>query len=124
MNNTFFINLSNHPSLNWTQEQKQAALELGRIIDFPFPNVQANWTKEEIDSKAKEIVTQVHQQVEGDTIGTTIHVMGEMNMTFCLVKKFQKIGYRCVASTTERNTTINPDGSKTSVFHFVAFREY
>ena len=38
-----FINLSNHPSLKWNEDQKKAALEMGgRIIDMPFPPVPAD----------------------------------------------------------------------------------
>jgi hypothetical protein len=33
-------------------------------------------------------------------------------------------GLRCVASTTERRAVDHPDGSKTSEFRFVRFREY
>ncbi len=36
----------------------------------------------------------------------------------------EKLGILCVASTTERIVTDNPDGSKTTVFMFVQFRPY
>lgn len=122
--NTFFINLSNHPSANWDEEQLTAARQLGEVIDVPFPDVHPEMTPKDINKQADAIVCQVHQMVKGDTVGTTIHVMGEMTMTYALVKAFKDVGYRCVASTTERKATNNPDGSKTSMFCFCAFREY
>lgn len=36
----------------------------------------------------------------------------------------EKRGILCVASTTERIVTENPDGSKTTVFRFIQFRPY
>lgn len=33
-------------------------------------------------------------------------------------------GIKCVASTTERDTVMTPDGKKISQFKFVQFREY
>lgn len=122
--NTFFINLSNHPSADWNEDQLTAARQLGEVIDVPFPDVHPELTPKDINKQADAIVCQVHQMVIGDTVGTTIHVMGEMTMTYALVKAFKDVGYRCVASTTERKTTNNPDGSKTSIFSFCAFREY
>lgn len=122
--NTFFINLSNHPSADWTEEQLEAARKLGQIIDVEFPDVHPDWEAQEIERQTKTIVSQVHQMVNGDTIGTTIHVMGEMNMTYNLVHSLTSIGYRCVASTTKRDVESKPDGSKISTFHFVAFRDY
>ena len=43
------INFTNHPSENWSLEQRQMALELAdEIIDVPFPIVDAKATEEEI----------------------------------------------------------------------------
>lgn len=122
--NTFFINLSNHPSASWKEDQLNAACQLGEVIDVPFPDVRPDWDAQRIHAEAKVVVGQVHQLVGGDTIGTTIHVMGEMTLTYALVKAFSEVGYHCVASTTERETIDNPDGTKLSKFHFAGFRDY
>jgi hypothetical protein len=36
------INLSNHPSANWTTEQLIVAKTFGEIVDLPFPNTSLN----------------------------------------------------------------------------------
>ena len=54
----------------------------------------------------------------------TIHVMGEMTFTFMVITRLKELGIKCVASTTERKTTYNDDGTKVSEFQFVKFREY
>lgn len=53
-----------------------------------------------------------------------IHVMGEMTFVYQFVKLATAAGLRCVASTTERRAVDHPDGSKTSEFRFVRFRDY
>ena len=35
-----FINLSNHRSENWGNDQIEAASRFGEIVDLPFPNVE------------------------------------------------------------------------------------
>ena len=55
-----FVNFSNHPVERWGKEQKQAAQEFGEIRDFPFPDVPAVTTTEEIirmaEKCSKEII--------------------------------------------------------------------
>lgn len=118
-----FINLSNHPSSTWDEKQLAAAREYGEIVEFPFPAVPAEATTEKLEDIAQDLLEQVGVITKKNT-NSTIHVMGEMNLTFSIVKKFQQSCYRCVASTTTRNTVDNPDGTKTSKFQFVQFREY
>jgi hypothetical protein len=55
---------------------------------------------------------------------SAIHVMGEMTFVHQFVKRATAAGLRCVASTTERLAVDHPDGSKTSEFRFVRFRDY
>ena len=40
--NNIFINLTNHPSNEWSSEQLLAAEKYGKVIDIPFPNVPAD----------------------------------------------------------------------------------
>lgn len=118
-----FINLSNHPSFDWDEKQLAAAREYGVVVDVPFPAVPAEATTEELEAIAQDLLEQVGVITKKNT-DSTIHVMGEMNLTYILVGRLQHLGYRCVASTTVRNTVDNPDGTKTSKFQFVQFREY
>lgn len=69
----------------------------------------------------KECVETVLGLMEGDTV---VHVMGEMTFTHNLVNALKERGLTCLASTTERNTIMTPDGKKISEFKFVQFREY
>ena len=112
-----FLNLSNHPSANWTPEQLDAAG--GTVVDMPFPQVDPDGDEAYIENLADEYLQKV---LAMDNI-SVVHIMGEMNFTFALVKKLKTHGIRCVASTTQRET-VEKDGLKISKFKFIRFREY
>lgn len=117
-----FLNLSNHPSANWSAEQTEAATHLyGEIIDLPFPVVDPAGDEKYIADLADEYCQKVLALAEGKNI--TVHLMGEMTLTFALLKRLQAHGILCVASTTQRKT-VEENGVKTSIFQFVKFREY
>lgn len=118
-----FVNLSNHPSSDWSNEQKVMASRYGEIVDVPFPPVPSS-----CDGKDME-------KLENKTMGAiikaaypakevTVHVMGEMTLTFRIVSQLKARGIRCVASTSERTAEELGNGEIISQFHFVAFREY
>ena len=116
-----FINLTNHPSTEWSEEQLDAARQYGEIVDIPFPIIEPEWTKADIMRSVKVYVEMIMGLKADETV---IHVMGEMTFTHNLVNAMKAQGITCVASTTERNTIITPDGKKVSEFKFVQFREY
>lgn len=117
------INLSNHPSAKWSDEQTQAAIkQYGSVVDIPFPQVDSNGDEEYIASLAEEYVSKVLDTV-ADSFAT-VHLMGEMTLTFTLVCRLQRLGYSCVASTTERAVREFDDGSSEVQFKFVRFRTY
>ncbi|MCQ2258598.1 MAG: CRISPR-associated protein [Bacteroidaceae bacterium] len=117
-----FINLTNHPSAKWGEEQIKAALQYGEIEDVSFPMVQSNATHEEIQALAEDM----HQSIVGKHCNNiaAVHIMGEFTLCYALIQLFKADGIKCIASTTERIVTDNPDGTKTSSFKFVQFREY
>lgn len=117
-----FINFSNHPSKNWSQEQLEASKVYGEIIDLPFPNVFPNASEKDLQSLTNQYVQKITSM--GKDYQTTVHIMGEMTFTYAVVSKLKDKGIKCVASTTERKTTYNDDGTKLSEFSFVKFREY
>ena len=123
MNETkpIFINLSNHPSSGWSGEQLSAARSFGEIMDMAFPMVDPHDTADGISLLARECVEHILEQ--GDPDSLTVHIMGEMTLTYSIVAALTRLGVRCVASTTERIVT-EVDGKKVSEFHFVQFREY
>lgn len=115
-----FINFSNHPSNGWLKEQLIAAKDYGEIVDMDFPNINPEFTSKMICNLADEAVNTITSY--GKDI--TVHIMGEMTFTYAVVSRLKAMNIKCVASTTERNTIITPDGKKVSEFKFVQFREY
>ena len=123
MKNRFmFINLSNHPSTNWSKEQLAAAQEYGEIKDLPFPNIDENLDEEGIDTLTNKYIEMIKELSGGEPC--TVHIMGEMTFTYALVNKLKALGFNCLASTTKRDVEIMPDGSKQVKFHFCRFRKY
>lgn len=114
-----FINLSNHPSKNWSAEQLAAANSFGEIKDLAFPNVSPAADESDIEELASETIKSLPPNQN-----LTVHVMGEMTLTYAIVSILKTRGIRCVASTTERIVTDNHDGTKTTTFKFFKFREY
>lgn len=124
IHNDMLINISNHPLASWSREQRQAANSLyGEIVDLPFPNVNPMCSELEIDCVANDLCDRI-KEISPDASAAVAHVMGEMTLTFSLVVKLQKLGYKCVASCTERDVVMNPDGTKTARFSFAQFRPY
>lgn len=118
---SLFINLSNHPSAEWGEAQLEAAREYGEITDIAFPQVPPESDTKEIAKIAEDTVSQITSTYRDNDI--TVHVMGEMTLTFAIVEQLKASGIRCVASTTQRIATMHND-IKTSEFTFVKFREY
>ena len=116
------INLSNHPSSKWSEEQLLAAKEYGEVTDVPFPTVDPDGDETYICQLASEYEGKIKDiAVDYDV---TIHVMGEMNFTYSFVKRMQCLGIKCVASTTKRIVKELKSGEKITKFQFVRFRNY
>lgn len=116
-----FINLTNHPSATWSEEQLKAARQYGEIVDLHFPIIEPAFSRDDILQLVGECVETIMGIKEGETV---VHVMGEMTFTYNMVNALKNVGITCLASTTERNTIMTPDGKKISEFKFVQFREY
>lgn len=115
-----FINLSNHPSEGWSKEQLAAAQKYGEVVDIHFPNIEPTFSTSMVNSLA-EITVDTITALGKDIV---VHIMGEMTFTYAVISRLKSMGITCLASTTERNTIIAPDGKKISEFKFVQFREY
>lgn len=118
-----FVNLSNHPSVDWSEEQKKAALAYGGIIDVPFPSVPSSCSDKVMQKLADKAVGAVGKAAY-PAREVTVHVMGEMTLTYRIVNKLKARGIRCLASTSDRVANDLGNGEKISQFHFVEFREY
>ena len=115
-----FINLTNHPSSGWSQDQLNAAQKFGEIVDISFPVIEPFFSKAEVDELADITV----EEIKNLDKNPVVHVMGEMTFTYAIVERLKARGLSCVASTTERLVKMMPDGKKISEFKFVQFREY
>ena len=126
------INLSNHPSAQWQEAQKEAAMrDYGYIKDLSFPEVKPEASLEEVETLAKKYVVDClacfdenRKYAQKNDKPDAVHVMGEMTFTYQFVHQMSREGVLCVASTTRRNTKDLPDGEKLFKFNFVGFRPY
>lgn len=121
------INFSNHPIEKWSIEQRETALMLyGEIVDLQFPQINPAATLEEVKNVVADFAARVITLFKNRKTDTSnvIHLMGEYTFTYQFAKEMEKLQMQCVASTTERIVSENPDGSKTTVFMFVKFRPY
>lgn len=124
--NRLFINLSNHPTKNWSDQQLMSAEEYGEVIDMRFPEVDPDASEIDLDCLACEVVDRImlrSRRYEGTADEMTVHVMGEMTLTYRIVELLKDEGVLCLASTTRRNV-VEDGNSKTSVFEFRQFRRY
>lgn len=118
-----FINLSNHPSQDWSSEQLKVARQFGGdIVDIPFPSVPAVAGEDDITSLAKEYAADMVSRYEPRQ--DVFHVMGEMCFSFALIRLLQQAGFVCVASTSERIVREVKPGYKEVFFKFIRFRQY
>lgn len=118
-----FVNLSNHPSPEWSDTQRQAALacapDLTQIIDVPFPAVEPDADEAQITSLVNALCESIP---EGASYAM---VSGEYTLTFALVRALQRQGITCVAATTRREVFVDEaSGDTLRRFTFARFREY
>ena len=139
------INLSNHSSTNWSDEQKKEALRLfGGLTNMVFPLIDPNLDTNAIEKLADEYLRQIRlfqlnltdslipylfHNEQNDKVShqtespLVVHLMGELTFCFALASRLQQYDIRCVVSTTERIAD-EQNGLKLSQFNFVKFRDY
>jgi hypothetical protein len=122
-----FFNVSNHPSVKWSPEQRQAALELiggeGDIQDVPFPFVRPEADDEELDNLAVSLVRNITYR---DPDRFAAMVSGEYALTVLLLAKLTSLEVPVFVATTKRVSTEKVEGGKTTqevIFKFVQFRK-
>lgn len=116
-----FLNLSNHPSSSWSEGQLAAARQYGEVVDMEFPAVGPDADETTIEALAEKYEKQIMALAKDKRL--TVHIMGEMTFTFCLVERLKRKGIACMASTTNRQVE-ECEGQKLSTFQFVRFRNY
>ncbi len=118
------INLTNHPSTQWDEEQLQAAIHYGECVDIPFPSVDPEGDEEYLDRLTDEYLQKIMDIANNNNSSITVHLMGEMTFTVSLVEKLQNVGITCISSTSKRESMDLGNGEKNITFKFVRFREY
>lgn len=117
------INLTNHPSTQWSERQLAATSVYGDIIDMPFPTIDEMADEAYIDALADEYLQKILASAKDKDV--TVHLMGELTFTFALLKRLQEHGIPCVASTSKRIVKEESAGRKGEViFQFERFRRY
>lgn len=118
-----FINLSNHPSSQWGDDQLAAARKLGKIVDMNFPPIDPQTPPERIQNYAKSTFSFI--RALGKPV---VMVQGEFTFTYQLVRLLQEAGIRAVVSCSKRVSEeyVNETGAtvKISSFRFEGFRDY
>jgi hypothetical protein len=123
--NSKFINISNHPSTEWGNEQLKMAYEIAdEIVDISFPAVDPAESDAKLRQLCSEIVFLLESLSDNNTLNHSVHVMGEMRLTFLIVKTLQANGYRCYASAGLRDVSTLKDGRMIRKFRFHSFKEY
>lgn len=118
------INLSNHSSDRWLEEQKSQACEHWvSVLDMNFPSIDPKATTAEVKAVAEEYCQRCIELLATGEKPSAVHLMGEMVFCYHLATLLKEKGVCVVASTTMRN--VHYTGSiKESSFVFVTFREY
>ena len=119
-NQNMLLNLSNHPSSQWSKAQRVAAEEYGDIIDLPFPAIDPWASEADIAVLADSLFQQIKSM--GGVEDLTVHLMGEFSFTYALLCRLRQEGYDCVVSTSDRNVVMG-EGVKEVIFNFVRFRK-
>ena len=119
------INCSNHPVSSWGEKQKNAAAQYGGITDLTFPVIDPEAETDAVALLAEQYEVKIRRLLAMKNNGAfAVHLMGELTFCFALVAKLQKAGIPCIASTTQRETIDNAQGTKIVKFRFIQFREY
>ena len=122
LNGSMLLNFSNHPSINWSKAQLEAAQQhYGSVQDLPFPQIAPMANTAEVKNLAKDYCALILADYPAVS---AVHLMGEMTFIVALVRLLKRKNIKVVCSTTERMVLEEQDGKKTMQFVFQQFREY
>lgn len=118
-----FVNFTNHPFENWSDEQKKAAQEIGgEIKDLPFPAISPDMSGDQLTELASAYVEKIVELSPSCVLCQGESVFSAL-MAFILTSK--KI--KTVSAVSERSVLEYQDDGRTvkrSIFNFRGFREY
>lgn len=118
------INLSNHPSNNWSSKQLNAAKrKYGKVVDLPFPLIPPKANTKQVQAKAEKYLSKIIDLLKSSNDkNNSVHLMGEFTFVFLLGQILKKKKITVVISTTDRIVE-EKDAKKIVTFNFVRFRE-
>lgn len=93
------------------------------IVDITFVQVGTNASIKGIMAPADSIASELCHNFP-DTQNTVLMVIGEMAITYHLVRLLKEKHYTCVACKSERISSVDDNDIRTSKFEVVKFREY
>lgn len=117
-----FINFTNHKSVNWEKSQIEASQAYGDIVDVSFPNVDSQFTEEEVQELAARMVDEIKAYNP-----SCVLCQGEFTLAYCVITMLKESGIPVVAACSERVVAEYKDGDvykKTSQFKFVKYRRF
>ena len=118
-----FINHTNHPSANWSEEQKAAAKSYGKVVDIEFPAIPPSADSDEVS----KIVLENLQKILSFS-PTAVLCQGEFTYSYKMIEQLKQQNILVMAACSERlvSESVQADGTtkRISVFNFVRFREY
>ena len=118
-----FVNFTNHPSQNWSQEQITAAGAYGEIQDVPFPVVDPNGDENYVETLADEYAAKIAAFKPAAVL-----CQGEMTLAFAVASMLSADGIAALAACSERVVIEKPRENCSSVkrteFKFTRFRKY
>lgn len=125
-----FINYTNHPSNYWSQEQKRAAGEYGKIIDFRFPDISALDTEEDLDRLAVKEGERILAALGNEP--AAVLCQGEFTFSYRMVNFFrqaagdgrQLVVLGAVSEREVQEVYQNGETRKQTVFKFKGFRRF
>lgn len=120
------LNFSNHPYETWSEkQQKTANMQFGKIRNLPFPSIPPEWNMEEVESLANTQILVLLEVCKQEIYEQKLAILlsGEQSFLIAFYQYARKYKIPCYVATSERNTVMNEDGSKTVQFDFVQFRK-
>ena len=119
--NKILFNISNHPSLEWEDAQKEG---WNIIVDIPFPSVATKLSTDDVEQLGKNLFQQIVDKLEEIGIGesTSIYFMleGEYSLTFALTRILLESKMSFVFAFPVSKRIIRADGGRE--FRFSGWR--
>ena len=120
---SLFLNFTNHPYENWSDEQKKAAQKIGEVKDLPFPAISPYLSADQIVELANSNIEKIVEMspccvlCQGESVFSAL-------MAFILTSK----NIKTVSAVSVRSALEYQDENgrtvKKSIFEFCGFREY